>query len=113
MKRYVCNNCSKTFQFSTKPSFCPFCGSGETIDVDVQKARKTALAMVSEYNEIIIKLQDFADEYNRLSTRAGKIRKALASYKCKGVITETDLPYTKNEPLLTQVKNSGRKKGNS
>ena len=103
MKRYVCNKCLERFRLAVKPSFCPFCGS-DTVDVDVQKSRNTALQLIAEYNEIITKLQAFAEEYNKYTSRVKTIRKALASYKCRGVITDADLPYTKNESLLSQIK---------
>lgn len=104
MKRYVCNHCSERFTFPKKPSYCPFCGSEDTVDADMQRSRNTAMQMIAEYNDIIIKLQAFAEEYIKYSTRAKEIRKTLASYKCRGIITDADLPYNKYEPLLTQVK---------
>ena len=104
MKRFVCQSCQNGFNFPIVPQFCPFCGGNDIVSYESLNGRKTALKMVEEYKGILLKLNEFADEYQRLTNRAKEIRKALATYKHKQIITEDDLPYTKNESLSSQIK---------
>ena len=104
MKRFVCKKCENGFNFPKVPQYCPFCGSENVIAFEMLHGRKTALKMIEEYKGILLKLNEFADEYQRLTQRAKEIRKALATYKHKQIITEEDLPYTKNESLSSQIK---------
>lgn len=105
MKRFICQKCGNGFNFATKPQFCPFCGGSNVLNHDV-KSRETALNMIEEYKGIITQLGTFAEEYSRLTKRAKDIRKALATYKCRKIITEDEIPYSKNETLLSQIKKS-------
>lgn len=105
MKRFVCQHCQQGFNFPKVPQYCPFCGGDDVIAFEMLHSRQTALDMVEEYKGILIKLNEFADEYQKLTQRAKEIRKALATYKYKKIITDDDLPYSKNQSLLSQIKN--------
>lgn len=35
-KSYICMNCGETGLFEKKPSFCPFCGSGDFVKNDLE-----------------------------------------------------------------------------
>lgn len=101
--RIICDNCGKTFNFSAVPRFCPFCGSSD-VERDERKQRARALKLIAEYNDITKKIEAFASEYIIMSNRVREIRKELATYKCKKIISAEELPYEKNENLLTFIK---------
>lgn len=103
MLHIVCNDCGKTFNFSAVPEFCPFCGSSD-VERDVRKQRARALKLIAEYNDIIKKIEAFASEYIIMSNRVGEIRKELATYKSRKIISAEDIPYEKNENLMTFIK---------
>lgn len=103
MIRVHCENCEKSFNFVSVPQFCPFCGS-DKIGRDIRKQRKTALSLIDEYNEIVSRMENFASEYIKASQRVKEIRHELAAYKCKGIITAEEIPYKKNESLMTFIK---------
>ena len=103
MIRIHCDNCEKGFNFGNVPQFCPFCGS-DKIGRDVRRQRKTALMLIDEYKEITKRMEEFAQEYVKATQRVKEIRHELASYKCKGIITAEEIPYKKNENLMSFVK---------
>lgn len=67
------------------------------------KSRGTALDMIRRYNEIIYQLAELIKEIRPLYEEAGKLRKYLATYKCRGVVTAEDLPYGNHESIQDQI----------
>lgn len=67
------------------------------------KSRGTALDMIQRYKEIICQLAELTKEIRPLYEEAGKLRKYLATYKCRGVVTAEDLPYENHESIQDQI----------
>ena len=109
MIRIHCESCGKGFNFINVPQFCPFCGS-DKVGRDIRKQRKRALALIDEYNDITKRMEDFANEYVVAVQRVKEIRHELATYKCHNVITAEEIPYEKNESLMSFVKRKIKEK---
>lgn len=101
--RIICNECGKSFNFSDVPKFCPFCGYSD-VERDNKKQRESALKLIAEYNDIIERMEAFVNDYIIMSKRIKEIRRGLASYKHRKVISAEELPYEKNENLMTFIK---------
>jgi hypothetical protein len=101
--RIICNDCNKSFNFTEIPKFCPYC-SGSSLERNNKKQKERALNLIKEYNEITIKMESFIDVYIASSKRIKEIRHELATYKTRGIITADELPYEKNENLMSFIK---------
>lgn len=101
--RIICNDCGKSFNFGDVPKFCPFCGSSD-VERNNKKQRESALKLIAEYNNIIEKMEAFANDYIIMSKRIKEIRHDLTSYKSRKIISAEELPYKKNENLMTFIK---------
>lgn len=101
--RIICKDCGKSYNFREVPKFCPFCGNSD-VERNNKKQRESALKLISEYNDIIEKMEDFANDYIIMSRRIKEIRHDLASYKSRKIISAEELPYEKNENLMTYIK---------
>lgn len=101
--RIICNDCGKSFNFGDVPKFCPFCGSSD-VERNNKKQRESALKLIAEYNNIIEKMEAFANDYIIMSKRIKEIRHDLTSYKSRNIISAEELPYKKNENLMTFIK---------
>ena len=101
--RILCNDCGKSFNFTEIPKFCPYCGS-DSLERNNKKQKERALKLIAEYNEITTKMESFIDEYITSSKRVKEIRHELATYKTRGIITADELPYTKNENLMSFIR---------
>lgn len=101
--RILCNKCGKSFNFTEIPKFCPYCGS-DSLERNNKKQKERALKLIAEYNEITTKMESFIDEYIASSKRVKEIRHELATYKTRGIITADELPYVKNENLMSFIK---------
>lgn len=106
----ICNDCGKTFNFSAVPRFCPLCGSSD-VERDIRKQRARALKLIAEYNDIVKEIEAFASDYIIMSNRVREIRKELATYKCRKIISAEDIPYEKNENLMTFIKRKIKENG--
>ena len=69
----------------------------------MRSSRNTALDMIQEYKETVYRLAELTKETKPLYERAGNLRKYLATYKCRGIITADDLPYRNWESIQAQV----------
>lgn len=69
----------------------------------MRSSRNTAMDMIQEYKETIYKLAELTKETKPLYERAGKLRKYLATYKCRGVVTDEEIPYTYHESIQDQI----------
>ena len=49
--RIICNECSKSFNFTEIPKFCPYCGS-DSLERNNKKQKERALKLITEYNNI-------------------------------------------------------------
>ena len=101
--RIICNDCGKSFNFVVVPEFCPFCGNSD-VERNNKKQRESALNLIAEYNGIIGKMEAFANDYMIMSKRIKEIRHSLTSYKARKIISAEELPYKKNENLMTFIK---------
>ena len=57
-------------------------------------------------------MESFIDDYITSSKRIKEIRHELATYKTRGIITADELPYTKNENLMSFIKRRIQEKEN-
>ena len=101
--RIICKDCGKSYNFADVPKFCPFCSSSN-VERNIQKQRESALKLIAEYNDIIEKMEAFAIEYITMTKRIKEIRHDLTSYKSRKIISAEELPYKKNENLMTFIK---------
>lgn len=101
--RIICNGCGKSFNLSDVPKFCPFCGNSD-VERNNKKQRESALKLIAEYNDIIEKMEVFVNDYIIMSKRIKEIRHDLTSYKSRKIISAEELPYKKNENLMTFIK---------
>ena len=101
--RVRCNVCDNEFNFKDVPKFCPFCGSSN-VEKNVKKQRATALSLINEYNDLVKQMTSFMTEYERIIKRDKEIRALLRSYKHRNVITDGELPYNKNETIISLTK---------
>ena len=105
-KMYSCNSCGIAFKLAHDVKFCPYCGA-DTIGVD-GKARKTALSMIEEHNQLMtVALKKF-DEYAQVYAEIETIRSTLRAYKSRGLINEEEMPSFKR-PLLSEYVDKYRK----
>ena len=109
--RILCNDCGKSFNFIEIPKFCPYCGS-DSLERNNKKQKERALKLIAEYNDITTKMESFIDEYITSSKRVKEIRHELATYKTRGIITADELPYAKNENLMSFIKRRIQEKEN-
>ena len=101
--RVRCNVCNNEFNFTEVPKFCPFCGSS-SVERNVKKQRATALSLIKEYNDLVEQMTSFMSEYERILKRDKEIRALLRSYKHGNVITDEELPYNRNETIISLTK---------
>lgn len=101
--RVQCNVCNNEFNFKEVPKFCPFCGSSG-VERNMKKQRATALSLIKEYNDLVEQMTSFMAEYNRIIKRDKEIRALLRSYKHRNVITDEELPYNRNETIISLTK---------
>lgn len=100
---YVCKDCKSCF--STKqakqPYCCPMCASLNI--ATITKARKTAMRLIDESNELTKQIDALMSRYTELYCERETKLVTLRVYKGRGIISDAEMPHIKRQNLQAQL----------
>lgn len=100
---YVCKDCNSCF--STKqakqPYCCPMCASLNI--TAITKARKTAMRLIDECNELTEQIDALMSQYADLYCERETKLVTLRVYKGRGIISDVEMPHIKRLNLQAQL----------
>lgn len=108
MKRYACTTCGQKFRMDGQPCVCPSCGSSSIDDETNVQARKTALRLIREVNEIISEMDEIFEQYIEKRVDAELRMQTLRTYKRRGIVGDDEMPVF-DRPRLAERLNERRK----
>ena len=91
MAKFTCDSCGYSFVGTKDAVFCPYCG-GRSFHVDHDRARKTALVLIAECNELAAKMAPVWSEYVTLLAQYEAKMQTLRAYKMRGIVQEDEMP---------------------
>lgn len=108
MKRYVCMTCGQKFRMDGQPHICPNCGSTSIDDETNVQARKTAIRLIREVNEIIPEMEETFEQYIEKRVDVELRMQTLRTYKRRGIVRDEEMPVF-DRPKLAERLNERRK----
>lgn len=98
---YVCKNCNSCFSTSRQPQCCPMCTSLNI--ASMTKARKTAMRLIDECNELTKQIDALMSQYTKLYCERETKLVTLRVYKGRGIVSDTEMPHIKRLNLQAHL----------
>lgn len=92
-------NCGETGLFEKKPSFCPFCGSGDFVKNDLE-ARRHAQEVVDEMKMLVPEVEKAWAAYVNAYVEFENKRRLIDSYVRRGLVEKDDIPKVEKKKLI-------------